>query len=223
MDGSAHFFGPLCAALDGQISTLPIAYPQDRACDYRALADHVRARLPTDRPYFLLGESFSGPVAIALAAERPPMLAGLILSCTFARNPVPAMRALLPLVRFAPLSGRLAPLAAPFLLGWCAPAALRRNLRSVLDSAPAPILRERLREVLVVDYSAQARRIEVPVLYLQAAQDRVVFRNSERHLRSLLPAMRSVILPGPHLLLQASPQPAAAAILAFIADARSPF
>ncbi|UUZ51553.1 alpha/beta hydrolase [Massilia sp. B-10] len=69
----------------------------------------MRSRLPPAEPYFLLGESFSGPVAIALAAERPPMLLGLILSCTFARNPLPIStgaqpaRAICPAVR--PLVG----------------------------------------------------------------------------------------------------------------------
>ncbi len=31
----------------------------------------VRAALPAGEPYILLGESFSGPIALALAAERP--------------------------------------------------------------------------------------------------------------------------------------------------------
>jgi hypothetical protein len=55
------------------------------------------------------------------------------------------------------------------------------------------------------------------VLYLQAAQDRIVFAGSARHLRGLLPAMQMVTLRGPHLLLQAEPGAAAAAISSFIA------
>lgn len=216
MDGSGHFFDGLRAALGAGIEPLVISYPPEQALDYCDLTDFVRSRLPNDRPFFLLGESFSGPVAIALAAERPAMLAGLILSCTFARNPAPPLRALRPLVRFAPLSHRFAALAEPLLLGWRAPAELRRTLRAVLATVPPAVLRMRLREVLGVNYSAQAGRIAVPVLYLQAAQDRVVSARSARQLHTLLPAMRTVALPGPHLLLQAAPGPAATAISCFI-------
>jgi len=216
MDGSGHFFGPLCAQRAARWEALVTAYPSDGPGDYAALTDFVRTQLPVDRPYFLLGESFSGPVAIALAAERPPMLRGLILSCTFARNPAPSMRVLQPLVRFAPLSHHWSALAAPFLLGWRAPAALRATLRAALATASTAALRQRLHAVLWVDHSPLARRIAVPVLYLQAAQDRVVFPGSARHLASLLPDMTTVVLPGPHLLLQRTPGPAAEAIASFM-------
>ncbi|HEY0061168.1 MAG TPA: alpha/beta fold hydrolase [Telluria sp.] len=216
MDGSGHFFRAFCQQLRPGIVPLVIAYPPDQALDYRGLADFVRARLPRDQPYFLLGESFSGPVAIALAAEKPALLAGLILSCTFARNPVRCMRALRPLVRFAPLSSRLSALAAPFLLGWNAPAALRDTLRTVLKGTPARVLRMRLREVLAVDYSQRAAAIAVPVLYLQAAQDRVVLASSGRHLATLLPSLEMERLKGPHLLLQVAPVDAAARVMAFM-------
>lgn len=218
MDGSGHFFAQFCQRLGAGIDTIVIAYPPDAALGYRELTDFVRSRLPPAEPYFLLGESFSGPVAIALAAERPPMLLGLILSCTFARNPLPPARALSPLVRFAPLSARWSALAAPFLLGWHAPAALRQSLRAVLASAPAPVLRRRLREVLAVDYSEQAASIAVPLLYLQAAQDRVVYASAARHLSSLLPQLTVKRLNGPHLLLQARPDAAAAAVIVFVGD-----
>jgi pimeloyl-[acyl-carrier protein] methyl ester esterase len=216
MDGSGHFFAQFCERLGPGIEPFVIAYPQNEALDYRGLTDFVRSRLPVSQPYFLLGESFSGPVAIALAAERPPLLAGLILSCTFARNPLPATRFLGPLVRLAPLSSHFSALAAPFLLGWNAPAGLRQTLRAVLASTSAQMLRLRLREVLEVDYSAQAARIDVPVLYLQAAQDRVVFASSARHLATLLPRFVLKRFTGPHLLLQVKPDETALAVRAFI-------
>ncbi|SHH46201.1 alpha/beta fold hydrolase [Massilia sp. CF038] len=221
MDGSGHFFRDFCHHLGPEITPLVIAYPPDQALDYQGLTDFVRVRLPTDQPYFLLGESFSGPVAIALAAERPPLLAGLILSCTFARNPVPPLQVLRPLVRFAPLSSRWSALAAPFLLGWNAPLGLRQTLRSVLATTPASVLRLRLREVLAVDYSQRAAAIAVPVLYLQATRDRVVFAASGRHLAALLPSLLLARVSGPHLLLQVAPARAAEHVRAFMAAGRT--
>lgn len=216
MDGSGTLFAAFTAALGTEITPTVISYPADRSLGYAGLIDFVRARLPSDAPFFLLGESFSSPIAIALAAERPPMLAGLILSCGFARNPVPPMRALRHLVRLAPLYSRFSGIASPLLLGWQASGNLRRGLRDALDMASAPVLRMRMREVLDVDYSELARTIDVPVMYLQADRDRVVFASSARHLRSLLPAVEVVRLRGPHLLLQTVPLQAAAAVTAFI-------
>jgi len=218
MDGSGTLFDAFTAALGKEITPIVIHYPADQSLGYAGLTEFVRTRLPSDAPFFLLGESFSSPIAIALAAERPPMLTGLILSCGFARNPVPPMRALRHLVRFAPLHSRFSRFASPLLLGWRASADLGRALRSALDMANAPVLRMRMRAVLDVDYSERVRTIAVPVMYLQADGDRLVFASSARHLRSLLPAMKVVTLRGPHLLLQTAPVQAAAAVIAFIAD-----
>ena len=72
-----------------------VAYPTDRTLGYRDLETLARDALPRDEAFVLLGESFSGPVAIAIAADPPPNLRGLVLSTTFARAPVhvPAPRA----------------------------------------------------------------------------------------------------------------------------------
>lgn len=220
MDGSGRFFTDFVAALGEGITPLVISYPSDQAIGYAGLTDFVRARLPSDTPFFLLGESFSSPIAIALAAERPPMLGGLILSCGFARNPIPPMRMVRSLVRFAPLQSRFSVLAAPLLLGWGATASLRQMLRRVLDTAHAAVLRHRMREVLDLDYSARVSQVTVPMLYLQAAQDRIVLPGSARRIARLIPALRLVVLRGPHLLLQVKPAEAAAAVRDFIAATR---
>jgi hypothetical protein len=51
----------------------------------------VRAALPTRGRFVLLAESFSGPLAIRIAADPPSALVGLILCVTFARNPYPSL------------------------------------------------------------------------------------------------------------------------------------
>jgi pimeloyl-[acyl-carrier protein] methyl ester esterase len=92
---------------------------------------------------------------------------------------------------------------------------LRRALAAALVQAPTALMRVRLREVLEVDYSERAPGVTVPVLYLQAAQDRIVFASSARHLQSLWPALQVVTLRGPHLLLQARPQESASSVSAY--------
>src|SRR5690349_11939308 len=93
MDGTGELFGPLLAELPIELPVAVVSYP-DRAASY---ADHVavaRTELPRDRPFVLLGESFSGPVAVRLAAEAPSNLRGLILCASFLTCPSPLLRAL---------------------------------------------------------------------------------------------------------------------------------
>jgi pimeloyl-ACP methyl ester carboxylesterase len=103
MDGAAAPRTDFAAALGPGVETRVVAYPPDPTLGYAELEALVRASLPTDRPYVLLGESFSGPIAISIAASRPPDLVGLILCVTFASNPLPVLGSmpwLLPLVPF---------------------------------------------------------------------------------------------------------------------------
>jgi pimeloyl-[acyl-carrier protein] methyl ester esterase len=117
MDGTGELFAPLVAALGDAAVPLVIAYPPDQVLGYAALTEWVRARLPCDRPYVLLGESFSGRVAIALAASRPPGLLGLILSCSFSRNPTPFLRPFKHLLGALPVSASALRVIAPLLVG----------------------------------------------------------------------------------------------------------
>jgi pimeloyl-ACP methyl ester carboxylesterase len=92
MDGTGELFAGFLQAM-GDTPTLVVAYPPGQVLDYEGATNFARARLPLQQPFVLLGESFSGPVAIALAAARPPGLLGLILCCSFARNPAPVFSA----------------------------------------------------------------------------------------------------------------------------------
>jgi len=72
LDGTGDFFAPLVAALGDRIPTCIVRYPLAGATDYPTCMAIARTALPTERPYILLGESFSGPIAVCLAAGAPP-------------------------------------------------------------------------------------------------------------------------------------------------------
>ncbi len=216
MDGSGELFAAFIAALGDAAEALVVAYPPGEALDYEGLVRFAGARLPRDQPYVLLGESFSGPVAIALAATQPPGLAGLILCCTFARNPTPVFKLFKRGLGLLPISATFTGLVSPFLLGTGSSSALRASLRSVLERVSAAVMRVRMRAVLDVDYSAQMRAVTVPILYLQAEHDCVVFAGSARHLKTLQPRMEIARLSGPHLLLQSAPSGAATLVARFL-------
>lgn len=193
-----------------------VSYPKDQPLGYLELAALVVNNLPRGEQFILLGESFSGPVAIALAASRPAGLIGLVLSCSFARNPVPRFKLFRSMIGFIPLTRKLTGLIAPLLFGRLSSPRLRSELMNALDGVSANALRARLRAVLDVDFSDKLNQISVPILYLQALEDRVVPASAGRHIQSVVPTANIVRMRGPHLLLQTLPDEAASIIQNFI-------
>ena len=217
MDGTGIFFEDFAAALRPEFKPIIVRYPDDPSLGYAELEPIARAALPTNEPFLILGESFSGPIAISIAASRPPGLLGLILCVTFARNPHP----LLPLVttilrRFLSCVSR-----ASFSTGICSADSiprLRAKLREVRSLVSQETQRARLEAVASIDVSEKLRRVAVPVLDLRAKNDRVVSRASGDYIRRILPAVEVAELDAPHLLLQTVPQDALAAIRDFVSN-----
>src|SRR5438105_3993436 len=90
MDGTGELFAPFVAALGREFNVKVVAYPTAAPLGYDELESVARAALPAEGPYVILGESFSGPIAISLAASGSPGLKGLVLCCSFVSNPRPA-------------------------------------------------------------------------------------------------------------------------------------
>ncbi|MEN5264793.1 alpha/beta hydrolase [Stenotrophomonas sp. TWI587] len=198
------------------MATSVIAYPHDRPLDYRQLLPFVQAALPRDVPFVLLGESFSGPLALAVAARAPGGLQGLILTTTFARAHWPVGRVLRPLLRWLPMRGMPSPALSWWLLGRWATPAMRDALQKALAQVDVTVLRARLRAVLEVDMRASAPDVAVPVLCLHASDDRLLPARAQREWSALLPRAQQHTVAGPHLLLQANPQAAADVIQRFV-------
>jgi pimeloyl-[acyl-carrier protein] methyl ester esterase len=216
LDGTGEMFAPWVAAL-GETRSQVISYPSDREMDYPGHVRHARARLP-DEPFVLLGESFSGPVAIDIAASAPGPLLGLILCCSFARNPLPALSPLRRLVSW--LSGIKLPavLAAPLLFGRHGNGELRALHAQVMRRVSAKTLRARVNAVLAVDHRSELRRVRVPVLYLRASEDRLIPGSALQEILRVRPDVRVETLVGPHFLLQTKAVEAATIVRRFMED-----
>lgn len=215
LDGSGALFGDFAAALGPGLQPVVVSYPKHQPLAYPELVQFVRSHLPPETPYILLGESFSGPVAILLAAARPAGLVGVVLCCTFARNPLPALWPLKSLLRFCPVNSQYSRFLMPLLFGRQCTAMMRSAVRRALKRVAADVVRKRLHAVLDVNVSEQLKQINVPVLYLRAAKDRIVPRSALRHIASLVPFAQSVTLQGPHMLLQALPSETAQIVTKF--------
>ena len=90
LDGTGILFQPLIQCqLPANIKPIVVRYPADRHLTYEQLLPLVIDALPGADPFILLGESFSGPLAVMAAAERPKNLIGLILCASFVAGPIP--------------------------------------------------------------------------------------------------------------------------------------
>ncbi len=215
MDGTGLMFEPFVKAAEG-FETRVVRYPPELT-SYPDCIRLARRALPTDRPFLLLGESFSGPVAIALAAERPPGLVGLVLCVTFARNPRPGW------AWAAPIARALPPLSLPMwllrrlLLGRRKPPqALVELVQSMLPQVPQATLKARLLAVAAVDHTPLLAQIQVPILALCASGDRLVPPSATRWLRDHLAALDILTLKSPHWLLQTRPEAAVQGLRDFL-------
>lgn len=217
MDGTGLLFQPFIeawAAL-GQFDVRTIAYPPREALGYAALADLAYAALPAG-PLVILGESFSGPIALALAARCADRVKAVILCCSFARNPRPSWTWLMPLLRRLPMGSLPPVLLARLLLGRHTTVRLQVLLAQSLNGVAPDVLLARLLAVVSVDASHYLEAQRFPLLYLRASEDLVVPATALSWIKQLRPDASVATFEAPHALLQAYPAQAAAAVRAFM-------
>lgn len=208
MDGTGELLKDLAARLASHRPVQLIAYPTDRSLSYAELAAYVAQRVP-DRRFVILGESFSGPIAIDIAATDA-RVAGLILASSFARHPFPS--------RLAALAGLLdvrwlpKRLVAAALLGPKAARDLSARLHQVLAAVPRNILQDRAREALRTDKRDRLREVACPVMCLQGRLDRLVNRRQVNEILAVQPNCQARWHDAPHMLLATHPDAAVAAI-----------
>lgn len=214
MDGSGLFFSDLVDELGPKCQV--ISYPSNEALGYKELINFVRSRLPKHESFILLGESFSGPIAISLAAEQPPNLKALVLVCSFAKSPLPPLLAITwPVVFLIPFWRLPSGFAARALLGRFYSKALREQFSKATRHISPNAWKARIKSVLAVDVTRVLRRVEVPTLYLRASEDKLVSSSCAGVISSCKPDTRIVEIEGPHFLLQTKPGQAAVALRAF--------
>jgi pimeloyl-ACP methyl ester carboxylesterase len=216
LDGTGKLRADFMRRFAATVDTQLVTYPVDRVLGYDELESLVRAALPREESYVLLGESFSGPIAIRIAASPPPGLIGLILCATFSENPHPKLAWARHVVSRVPLKSLPRWLRAPLLWGSAhakhAPAQAARATAGV----DARVLQRRLAEVLRVNVSTALPHIRMPALVIEASEDRLVPRRAAAQLVRGLPVCRHVLVDGPHFLLQSRPEACAAAIMQFL-------
>jgi pimeloyl-[acyl-carrier protein] methyl ester esterase len=218
MDGTGELLTDFIDSLCGIFETDTVRYPTDSFLSYSELARFVRSSTPVSHPFVLVAESFSTPLAIQCAATNPPNLKGLVICAGFATSPIRGYRrflgSLLTPILFRVVLPELA--AKLWLVGPDAPPSLLAAVRGAISSVQPKVLAARLRAALACDARAELGHVVVPILYLQAKQDRLVSALCLEDIQQIKPQTAVAIIDGPHLLLQRQPKRAAEVVSEFV-------
>ena len=184
MDGTGLLFRRFVEALPSHIEPIVHAYDTQRAEDY----DTLFATLPDlDEPYAILGESFSGPLAIQRTA-RDKNVRAIILASSFERAPRPALALLSMLGRTAFSLTLPRVVARQALLGSQATEDLIDELWNAVAQVRGEVIAHRLQQIAKVDVSTELASLRCPraqtcvSLHLPSQSERNVDPSSDVHL-----------------------------------------
>lgn len=208
LDGTGKPFESFRTVLPQDVSTSTVVYPSDPDFVFADLVEIVSRRLPMDRSFVLIAESFSGPIAIRVAASAPPGLRALALSASFAMAPVAPL--ISTLNRFLGNSlFKLSPLAfvlRHLFLGKEAPSSLVEKTADVIEALDPLVLASRANMALNINTADDLHRVQCPMLYLRGKQDRRLRADIANEISKLKPNMILRDIDGPHFLLQVKPE-----------------
>jgi pimeloyl-[acyl-carrier protein] methyl ester esterase len=211
MDGT----GELLTALLDQLSLHHLvqltAYPTDEQLGYDQLVTFVVERAPKGQ-FVILGESFSGPIAIEVAATDRRVV-GLILASSFARHPMPELFA--PLARIFDMKWVPTSIVVRALLGSTGTPGLKSRLIQAWERLPREIIRARVSEALRVDKRNRLCEITCPMLCLHGRFDRLVSKKCVDEITSAQPGCQVRWFDASHMLLETHADEAAKAINEF--------
>lgn len=213
LDGTGLLFQRLVREIGGRVRMRVVAYPASAPAGFEELAERVSLTLGPE-PVVLLGESFSGPIAVMLADRWPERVAGLVLAGTFTRSPLPPF-----LVRLGTL---FEPRHLPdMLIRWALMSGRRdsdlgRLVRGFADHMPKAVMTRRLEAIAAVDVSRELGRVRCPVLVLHGDRDRLVDPGSVLEALHGKPRAAHRLLEAPHMVLQFAAEQAAREIEAFV-------
>ena len=216
LDGTDIFLQPLLKALPDSVRPLVVSYPASGSNRYADLLTIVREAVAGLDQFHVLGWSFSGPLALMLAAEEPQRVRSVILSASFVRPPRPNVAKL----RFALVGPAIwlwrAARRLPLWLLQPPSDAFRQAKSETWRRISARVLAKRVREIMRVDAREALRACPQPVLYIAASRDGIVPRRCIDEILGVRPSVKVVTIEGEHFAMYANPQPAARAITAFI-------
>ena len=214
LDGTANLYSKVLELDWNGMPATALALPNEGPQDYDALAKAIIPTLPQG-DVVLLAESFSTPLAILIAASEGSRVKALVMVAGFCSSPQPSGLGWLPLL---PLFSLTPPafLLKQVLADENSPPDLLDSLARSIRQTPAATLAERARVVLALRESDCPDLRGVPMLLLQARQDRVIPWDAQSQLERHFPDATCHWINGPHLLLQTRTQECRDAVVGFL-------
>jgi pimeloyl-ACP methyl ester carboxylesterase len=212
LDGTGDLFDRLTVGLAGEFTVNVMRYPNDPNLGYAGYAELARKAIGR-RPVFLLGESFSGPVAVRVAAQLGPQIRGVILAATFLKSPLPGW--------FLRRAARTDPEATPkrirdaILMGSYGDDELRNKVDEIVRGLSRPVRAARLRAIAGVDVRDDFAKLACPILVLHGRKDWLVSMTAMQKAVCNKGGARIVAFTAAHMLLQTRAVEAAMEIRAF--------
>jgi pimeloyl-ACP methyl ester carboxylesterase len=216
MPGTDALFKPLVDKLEDHFEIDAVSYPPDEPLGYEQLLNLVTSRIPKEKPYFILGESFSGPLAVMAALKCPENILGVILVASFVTSPMP--RWINRLKRFARgpiLDVRPRSHINDRLMGKECDERTRIWIHENLPRLKNEVLSARVEAVLDVNVREELKSLQAPILYIAGSDDWLIGKKCINIIWLCRPDVEIKVLDGVHMILQTNPTDAAAAIKEF--------
>ena len=218
LDGTGKLFKPFIKQFSSPNQVTVIEYPMDRHIPIADMAEYIVPKLPKDKPLAILGESYSGPIALSLAASNKLDIRQLILVATFAKYPGSFLKTL---SKWLPLSLLLRlPIPNFIIKYYCFAEATNEVLSNLLrESVRAnhpSVLAQRAYAGATIDVTEKLAHINVPCLYVAASNDRMVPVTALEYLQAHLHTLEVTTIQGAHFILQVQPKACFDVINSFI-------
>lgn len=217
LNGTAGLFDPLRLVETNEYELMVISYPTHQVKSYDELAVYVLEEIESIRGQFVLvGESFSGPIAILLSARSINGLIGTVLVATFASAPYFTAAKYLPWT----IMFRLARFFYWMKIKLSNPGtvSILKAASVELQKVSSAVLAARTRMALVVDVSEQLKQSKVSMVYFRARYDFIVPKWNLNNILNIKPSIKVVTFNTNHFLLQSVPKQAWDAIDLFIKE-----
>lgn len=217
LHGTGDLFDSFVKQCPPEFDPITVNYPRDRVLSYEALACEVQSHVTGSSPMVLVGESFSGPLALRLASKRPPGLIAVVLVASFVLPPAPSW------LRFLPWQS-LFHTRIPFYKLRAIAAGSRDEMEilvkagRIMKDVSANVLASRVCSTLTVDARSWLGSCPVPLLYLAGARDRLVRPHSLASILECRPDVVCRTMQTSHFVLQLAPTQAWNAIVEFIRE-----
>ncbi len=204
LNGTTGLFDSLIELNEGVFEILAISYPTEKEKSYSELTKIVLKALESVKGRFILvGESFSGPVALFVSSAKPVGMVGVVLVATFIRPPNLRIGRFLPWRIGFSLTKPLYSLRLAFSKN--TNKTLIAKISVEMQKVSPRVLAARIKDIFSVDASEALIKCPVPVAYFRGRKDFVVPKKNLKEILSARPDVIVVEFDEQHFLLQSEP------------------